>query len=321
MFSNTPDYFFDFTTNQAWVKATNTTSTAASLLTTVRSTVKNVNDASGAWVSVPSNTLAQSNLGALIEEGRTNLFLNSQAPVTQDITVVNASTYAISLYGTGSITLSGALTGVVTQGNPFIGAATTTTLTCTVAGTGGTFVNAQVELGASATSPIITAGTSVARAADVVTMTAPPTFGSAYTLYAAATPQTPTNFAGIQFAACISDGSANNRLVLNRSATLNQFNGFSQSAGASTTLGGGAAWAQNTIGKSAYSTKTGAQAFAFNGTSVFTSVAGNLPVAVNAVAVGVNQAGSGGWFDGFVSQLAIWTSLNLSSFQLQTVTS
>jgi hypothetical protein len=47
-------------------------------------------------------------------ESRTNLFLNSTAPVTQNITTVVGSTYTVSFYGTGTLTLSGAATQTMT---------------------------------------------------------------------------------------------------------------------------------------------------------------------------------------------------------------
>jgi hypothetical protein len=43
--------------------------------------------------------------GLLIEQQSTNLFLNSQAPATQGITVT-ATPYTVSFYGTGSIALT-----------------------------------------------------------------------------------------------------------------------------------------------------------------------------------------------------------------------
>ena len=106
------------------------------------------------------DTLAS--LGLLIEEARTNDFLNSTVPVTQDITLL-ANTYTVSMRGAGSITLSGANTGVATQAAPLTQLMSAGLTTFTLAG-GVTF--AQVEVGAFATSPIVTAGASVLRAVE-----------------------------------------------------------------------------------------------------------------------------------------------------------
>ena len=101
-------------------------------------------------------------LGLLIEPARTNLFLNSAAPVTQDVTTA-ANTYAIQVWGAGSITVSGSAAGVATEGAPLIVTALAGTMSCTVA---GVLSRAQVELGAGPSSYIATAGAPVARGAD-----------------------------------------------------------------------------------------------------------------------------------------------------------
>jgi len=62
--------------------------------------------------------------------GAHNLYLNSEAPANQSISVIAGMTYQISVTGTVSITLSGAATGTVTSGNPISFTAATTTLTC-----------------------------------------------------------------------------------------------------------------------------------------------------------------------------------------------
>lgn len=69
-----------------------------------------------------------------------NLFLNSESPSTQSITVVSGADYTIRFTGTGSITYSGAAAGTLngTGVNDVVSVevtASTTTLTCTVSGT------------------------------------------------------------------------------------------------------------------------------------------------------------------------------------------
>jgi hypothetical protein len=110
--------------------------------------------------------------GLLIEPARTNYFLNSTVPATQNITTT-AQQYTVSVKGTGSITLSGTATGVATEGSPLTVTATAGTLTCTVA---GTLSRVNVEAGAFATSFIDTGATTVTRPAANLTR---PTAGTA----------------------------------------------------------------------------------------------------------------------------------------------
>ena len=105
--------------------------------------------------------------GPLIEPARTNYFLNSTVPVTQNITTT-AQQYTVSVKGTGNITLSGTATGVATDGSPLTVTATAGTLTCTVA---GTLSRVNVEAGAFGTSFIDTGATTVTRPAANLTRT------------------------------------------------------------------------------------------------------------------------------------------------------
>lgn len=110
---------------------------------------------------------------ALIEGASTNLFLNSATGVTQSVTTV-ASSYTVSMYGTGSITLSGTATGALngTGANNRVSltvTATAGTLTLTVSGS-TTLV--QVEALPFATSYIPTTGSTVTRSADSVLFSA-----------------------------------------------------------------------------------------------------------------------------------------------------
>lgn len=110
--------------------------------------------------------------GTLIQPARTNLFLNSTAPVTQNITTT-AQAYTVTVLGAGSITLSGTATGTATQGSPLTVTASAGTLTCTVT---GTLSRVNVEAGAFGTSFLDTAATTVTRPAANLTR---PTAGTA----------------------------------------------------------------------------------------------------------------------------------------------
>jgi hypothetical protein len=115
--------------------------------------------------------------GLLIEETRTNLFLNSLIDGTSLSTqtvAVTAVAHTISFYGTGTITLTGATSATVTGTGVYPNRQTLTftpivgALICTVT---GSVQYAQIEVGSFATSFIPTAATSLTRNADVVQMT------------------------------------------------------------------------------------------------------------------------------------------------------
>ena len=156
--------------------------------------------------------------GFLVENAATNLYLNSGAPATQTITVSNATAYAVSFYSTGTLTLSGALTQVMTgSATPgtratYTGTTATTSLVATDTSLTST-AYPQVELGSYATTPIINGASALTRNVDTVSATGPlaaavavgpsrtktineATGATAYTTYAAgAFPSTlPTGF-------------------------------------------------------------------------------------------------------------------------------
>lgn len=125
----------------------------------------------GVLVPFSANQARITNKGLLIEEARTNLFLNSFAPVTQNVTIT-ATSYTITVWGTGSVTVA-AGTATISNGGA-ASAGSPRTIGCTVGGTisitvTGSPTAVQVEAGTFGTSPIPTVGSSVARVADVVT--------------------------------------------------------------------------------------------------------------------------------------------------------
>ena len=123
---------------------------------------------------VPAFQLAADGVWEYLHEpAATNLYLNSNAPATQVITVT-AQQYTLSFYGTGTLTLSGASTAgplVGTGAEPNRVSLTFTpsagSLTVTLS---GSISRPQLETGPAATSPIITTGSAATRTADVMTI-------------------------------------------------------------------------------------------------------------------------------------------------------
>jgi len=97
-----------------------------------------------------------------------NYFTSPSAPVTKTITVPNGGVYGVSVKGTGSIELSGAATGVITESTPAIKTMSGTSLTITVT---GTLTNVQVESIPSITSPIYGTGGPIQRNRDAAQLT------------------------------------------------------------------------------------------------------------------------------------------------------
>ena len=125
------------------------------------------------------------NRGMLVEVARTNLIQGSAAPATQSRTVT-AAAHTLSFYGTGSITLSGASTAGPLNGTGANNRVSLTftpsagSLTMTVS---GDVRDAQLELGAFASSPFLAAAASGSRGVDFPRVTNLATlFGQPFTV-------------------------------------------------------------------------------------------------------------------------------------------
>jgi hypothetical protein len=98
----------------------------------------------------------------LIAKGRENLFLNSDTPATQSITITNGGVYVLSFLGTGSVVASGGASFTLNGTgefdrveNYFVSSSTSVTLTIS-----GTITEPQLELGLAATEYILSGASS-----------------------------------------------------------------------------------------------------------------------------------------------------------------
>lgn len=286
----------------------------ATATTFSRASVADWRDAAGTGFSTQAgnNVLRRDGRGALIEESRTNLFLNSFAPATQVITVANGTTYTVSRgSGAGSVTLSGAMTGTPTDGTPVTAAASSTSLTVTVSGSVG-YVN--VEAASSALSPISTSGSSATRAADV--LTAGLTLGGDFTAVAIAQPA----FASIATSQQIFNLGPNVSNVYR----LQRFSGLPDRLFFESIVAGSGAGSASTLAGTITAGTRFAVAVKRTGTQVSISIGGgavanatpsSLPLAPTNLYIGQTGGGFNAW-NSFIERVIIFpTAVNDATLQ------
>lgn len=321
--SNPPDLAMDWTNNRAWQKVGGVVSPISPLVTFTRASAKTdllPSSVSGyAYSTFSSGVIEQTSSGFLSEETRTNSLLNSTVPATQTTGSLTTGTYTLWVNGSGSATpsagtatLSGAAAATNGFPNTFI-VTVAGTVTVTVSGSLNAF---QLEKGEYGTSFIVTAGTTVARAADVMTM--PNTFGSAFSIYAEAMPLATT---GTVTAQALLEGfkDASNRTSIRRaSATGSTLASLVGGTGGSIT--DATVWAQGVTGKLAGAFAAGSQGLCFNGGSVDAGSIASLPSAPTSLTIGSGSNGASIWFNGWIRYVGLWTSQRLLNAQLQTIT-
>jgi hypothetical protein len=246
--------------------------------------------------------------GQLIEETRTNLFLNSLIDgtnlSTQSVTL-SAVAYTMSFYGSGSITISGGHSATVAGIGDF---PNRKTYTFTPASGSSTFTVsgevkfAQIEAGGFATSFVPTGASSVTRNADVVSVTGA-NFSSWFNttegafLYAADFFNTAT-FPPIL---SVSDNTLNNRYAC---AGGVQFHLFVAVNGAAQVSFDNGTISANVLNKYAWAYKTNNFAGSLNGGAPATDSAATLPN-VNRMYVGAGSDGAA-YLNGFVRKILYW---------------
>jgi hypothetical protein len=230
--------------------------------------------------------------GLLIEEARTNLFLNSAVGVTQSVTVA-AVANTLSFYGTGTVTL----TGVSTAG-PLVGTGATNRVSLTFTPTAGSLTltvsgsvtNVQLEAGSFATSPIVTVGSSVARALDVASITTltPWYNATAGTLFAEAT-STLINTSST--AVALHDGSGSNLISLRFRSTAPILAASLTTGGVAQITTAGATYTAGAVAKLAVAYQTDDVVTYLNGVNGITDTLATIPT-VTTLQIGSRNGGA-----------------------------
>lgn len=226
-------YDLDFQNNIAWsgTPGTMVTVTPASLLTTARASLESsllVTDPGGApFLSFNNNIPAiVPGRGLQVYQGATNNLLNSTAPATQTTASLAIGTYVLwcnsaaggtATVSAGTATITGA--GAASQGSPLVFSVTVAgTVTVTVAGTVSAF---QLEAGSAPTPLIVTAGSTVTRAFDGITIAGITGLSASkgWTMFVQGYAHAPTNFGTTNTPVQIDDSTNNNRTDIDRNSS------------------------------------------------------------------------------------------------------
>lgn len=324
--ANFADVDLNFVTNQGYNQGPQVAST--SLITVSRASqgtdLLPTSAAGVAYDTFGNNVARQNALGLLIEESRTNQLLNSTAPVTQTTASLGTGSYTLWVNGAGTATPSGGtatITGAAaaSQGSP-------NTFTVTVAGTvtvtvSGALNAFQLEAGVFGTSLIVTAGATATRAADVVTLTTMPSFGSAWTMYVSGVSYVvtgaPTNPDPLSLNI---GGATTNEATLSIDRTAGKMTdaltvggvGQYNSTLSNTVLLPGVFW------KTAMALAAGAQVSVVNGTAVTHSVASIFTPTQAKLGA---RANSSQFINGYIERVTLWASSAVAQATLQSLTS
>ena len=315
-----PLHYWDFTTNRALFSGVDVGALASTPgWSFTRATVGTAETVAGEIIQFSSGQLRRTDRGVLIEGARTNLFLNSATGATQGV-VVTAVAHTLSFRGTGTITLSGASTAGPLVGTGVNDRVTLTftpsaaTLTLTVS---GSVTNVQLEVGSFASSWIPTAGASVTRDADLLTVSSP---GIAFPTSMWAEAVRAVDTAGIELSLRADNGGATELITLSVSNTTDL-------AQATMTAGGVSQANPQVAGETSVGvTYKVAGAYETNrvqacrsGILATVDTVATVPSAPTVLRFGSNSSGAGQPF-GYIRRAAVFNSA-LSNAQLQTITS
>jgi hypothetical protein len=175
----------------------------------------------------------------------------------------------------------------------------------------------QLELGTWASSPIRTAGAAVTRAADVVTLTSPPSFGSAYTLSAQAAPSSLTSNTAYQILLNADDGTATTVTQIYRAGVTGLPRGYFNPGGINLTTA--VAWQPGVSGGLVMGYAANNSAVVFSGGTPAPDATGTPPATgLTSVRLG-HEFGGGNQWNGYITRTRIWPTTRLSDSQLRQV--
>jgi hypothetical protein len=276
-------------TNAAWAKVTMTTALTATGIDDVANSATTIT-ATGA-LSTILQTVVQASTADTVSffvkrrTGTGTIEVTGDGAVYTDITAALAA---------ANSTTGGWYRAVVsaTLVNPVLG------LRITTSGDAVDVDFAQLEAGTSASSPILTTTTAVARSADGILSIGIPQLSLIGTWLVTATPTRPNGAATVTQR--LVDTSAA-LASIRRLANTNLANGL---IGVNTISG--AAWAANVSGKVAYAWAPSDQALSFNGGAIVTGAAASQAGGVNNFVSMGCSASSGAQLDGTLVSATLW---------------
>lgn len=251
--------------------------------------------------------------GLLMEDTRTNLFLNSDTPVTQTITVVTGTRYVVWMEGTGSVVITtgtAVLTNMTNSGNVvpgqlpanycIINVTTGGTVTCTVSGATATS-KVQFENGSEPSSYISSGATAYTRVTDTLSTVASGTWFNANegTFIVEANSFMSNSSTATGCLAEMSDGGVSNRVSLVKGPGYydNRFVSSSVSFG----FGAGGIWNPNVSRKLALGYKASDYFYSYPGSAISNFGVSKVP-SLNKLSMGNNSVSSQslcGWLISF----------------------
>ncbi len=289
-----------------------------------------------AWVATTMTAAKdQTGVDAIANSASSILATGASATILQSITLANSARWQTAfvkrITGTGTINMTmdngGTWTAITVTAGWTRVSIPTQTITNPVVGfqivTSGDKIAVDLvqneNSGFDASTPIPTVAAAVTRSADVVTLASIPTFGAANSMFFQGTTEIAINHPVSPWALSLSDGTANNLMVLQmdrtngRPVTLLSVGGVSKYNVAIA--------ANNRIGvsfKMASAVADSDQAAVESGGTANTHT--STPIFVPTVITVGGRADSTETWNGFVEKIAVWTTRRISNATMITLT-